>query len=56
MAVTMLALGQAAYLFNARSLRESSLRRDMLTGNPVRSGSPSGRCSHFSWRSCTCRS
>ncbi len=33
MAVTMLALGQAAYLFNARSLRESSLRRDMLTGN-----------------------
>ncbi|HSO02952.1 MAG TPA: cation transporting ATPase C-terminal domain-containing protein, partial [Candidatus Limnocylindrales bacterium] len=35
MAVTMLALGQAAYLFNARSLRESSIRRDMLTGNPV---------------------
>ncbi|HQR79510.1 MAG TPA: cation-transporting P-type ATPase [Actinomycetota bacterium] len=32
-AVTMLALGQAAYLFNARSLRESSLRRATLTGN-----------------------
>ncbi|MGB7979314.1 MAG: cation-transporting P-type ATPase [Candidatus Nanopelagicales bacterium] len=35
MAVTMLALGQVAYLFNARSLRETSLRRDMLTSNPV---------------------
>jgi magnesium-transporting ATPase (P-type) len=35
MAVTMLALGQVAYLFNARSLRESSLRREMLTGNRV---------------------
>ena len=35
MAVTMLALGQAAYLFNARSLRESSIRSDMITGNPV---------------------
>jgi magnesium-transporting ATPase (P-type) len=35
MAVTMLALGQIAYLFNARSLRESSLRREMITGNPV---------------------
>ncbi len=35
MAVTMLALGQIAYLFNARSLRESSLRRDLLTSNPV---------------------
>ncbi len=35
MAVTMLALGQTAYLFNARSLRESSLRRDIFTGNPA---------------------
>jgi len=35
MAVTMLALGQMAYLFSARSLRESSLRREMLTGNRV---------------------
>ncbi len=35
MAVTMLALGQVAYLFNARSLRESSIRADMLTGNPA---------------------
>jgi magnesium-transporting ATPase (P-type) len=35
MAVTMLALGQVAYLFNARSLRESSLRREMITGNRV---------------------
>ena len=35
MAVMMLALGQAAYLFNARSLRESSLRAGMLTGNPA---------------------
>jgi magnesium-transporting ATPase (P-type) len=35
MAVTTLALGQAAYLFNARSLRESSIRADMITGNPV---------------------
>ena len=26
---------QSAYLFNARSLRESSLRREMLTGNRV---------------------
>jgi magnesium-transporting ATPase (P-type) len=34
-AVTMLALGQVAYLFNARSLRESSLRRGMLTNNPM---------------------
>lgn len=34
-AVTVLALGQSAYLFNARSLRESSLRREMLTGNRV---------------------
>lgn len=33
MAVMVLALGQAAYLFNARSLRASSLRRDMITGN-----------------------
>ncbi|HEX6887276.1 MAG TPA: HAD-IC family P-type ATPase [Candidatus Nanopelagicales bacterium] len=32
-AVTMLALGQVAYLFNARSLRESSLRADMLGSN-----------------------
>jgi magnesium-transporting ATPase (P-type) len=35
MAVTMLALGQMAYLFNARSLRESSIRADMITGNPA---------------------
>ena len=35
MAVMMLALGQAAYLFNARSLWESSLRAGMLTGNPA---------------------
>ncbi len=35
MAVTMLALGQIAYLFNARSLRESSLRKEILTSNPV---------------------
>jgi magnesium-transporting ATPase (P-type) len=34
-AVTMLALGQMAYLLNARSLRESSLRRGMLTSNPM---------------------
>jgi len=32
-AVNTLALGQAAYLFNARFLRESSLRRQALTGN-----------------------
>ncbi len=35
MAVTMLALGQMAYLFNARSLRESSVRADIFTGNPA---------------------
>jgi magnesium-transporting ATPase (P-type) len=35
MAVTMLALGQMAYLFNTRSLRDSSLTRSTLTGNPV---------------------
>jgi magnesium-transporting ATPase (P-type) len=35
MAVTTLALGQAAYLFNARSLRESSIRADMISGNPA---------------------
>ncbi len=35
MAVTMLALGQVAYLFNARSLRETSMRRDLLTSNPA---------------------
>jgi magnesium-transporting ATPase (P-type) len=34
-AVTMLALGQTAYLFNARSLRESSLRLGMITENPA---------------------
>ena len=34
-AVTTLALGQAAYLFNARFLRESSLRREALGGNPM---------------------
>lgn len=34
-AVNTLALGQAAYLFNSRFLRESSLRRETLTGNPV---------------------
>ena len=32
-AVNTLALGQAAYLFNARFLRESALRREALTGN-----------------------
>jgi magnesium-transporting ATPase (P-type) len=35
MAVTMLALGQMAYLFNTRSLRDSSLTLSTLTGNPV---------------------
>ncbi|MDR0283641.1 MAG: HAD-IC family P-type ATPase [Propionibacteriaceae bacterium] len=34
-AVNTLALAQAAYLFNARFLRESSLRREALTGNRV---------------------
>ncbi|MBK8448358.1 MAG: HAD-IC family P-type ATPase [Micropruina sp.] len=34
-AVNTLALGQAAYLFNSRFLRESSLRREALGGNPV---------------------
>ncbi len=34
-AVNTLALGQAAYLFNSRFLRESSLRREALTGNPL---------------------
>ena len=34
-AVNTLALGQAAYLFNARFLRESSLRREAVVGNPV---------------------
>ena len=34
-AVNTLALGQAAYLFNSRFLRESSLRREAITGNPV---------------------
>ncbi len=34
-AVNTLALGQAAYLFNSRFLRESSLRREAVTGNPV---------------------
>lgn len=34
-AVNTLALGQAAYLFNARFLRESSLRKEALVGNPV---------------------
>lgn len=28
-------LGHTAYLFNARSLRESSLRPDILTSNPA---------------------
>jgi len=32
-AVNTLVLGQAAYLFNARFLRESSLRREALSGN-----------------------
>ena len=32
-AVNALALGQAAYLFNARFLRESSLRREAVVGN-----------------------
>ena len=34
-AVTTLTLCQAAYLFNSRFLRESSLRRETITGNPV---------------------
>jgi magnesium-transporting ATPase (P-type) len=34
-AVTMLAVGQAAYLFSARSLRKSSIRRGIATENPV---------------------
>ena len=34
-AVNTLALGQAAYLFNARFLRESSLRREAIGGNPM---------------------
>ncbi|MFT3860627.1 HAD-IC family P-type ATPase [Micropruina sp.] len=34
-AVNTLALGQAAYLFNSRFLRESSLRREALVGNPL---------------------
>ena len=34
-AVNTLALGQAAYLFNSRFLRESSLRREAVVGNPV---------------------
>ena len=34
-AVNTLALGQAAYLFNSRFLRESSLRREAVTGNPI---------------------
>ncbi|MGB7963331.1 MAG: HAD-IC family P-type ATPase [Propionicimonas sp.] len=34
-AVNTLALGQAAYLFNARFLRESSVRKEALSGNPV---------------------
>ena len=34
-AVNTLALGQAAYLFNSRFLRESSLRREAVGGNPV---------------------
>ncbi len=34
-AVNTHALGQAAYLFNSRFLRESSLRREAVTGNPI---------------------
>lgn len=34
-AVNTLVLGQAAYLFNARFLRESSLRREATGGNPM---------------------
>jgi len=34
-AVNTLALGQAAYLFNSRFLRESSLRREAISGNPL---------------------
>ena len=34
-AVNTLALGQAAYLFNSRFLRESSLRREAFGGNPL---------------------
>jgi len=33
-AVNTLALGQVAYLFNSRFLRESSLRREAIVGNP----------------------
>ncbi len=34
-AVNTLALGQAAYLFNSRFLRESSMRAEAMGGNPV---------------------
>ncbi|GAA1470536.1 HAD-IC family P-type ATPase [Microbacterium thalassium] len=34
-AITMLALGQLAFLFNSRFLDRSSLTRDVLTGNPM---------------------
>ncbi len=34
-AVNTLALGQAAYLFNSRFLRESSLRKEAIGGNPA---------------------
>ncbi|MFT4108774.1 HAD-IC family P-type ATPase [Propionicimonas sp.] len=34
-AVNTLVLGQVAYLFNSRFLRESSLRREAIGGNPV---------------------
>lgn len=35
MAVTMLALGQAAYLLNVRTLREPAIGKGFFTGNPV---------------------
>ena len=35
MAVTMLAMGQVAYLFSCRNLRGTSLRRESLVGNRV---------------------
>jgi len=35
MAVNTLVLGQVAYLFNSRFMRESSLRREIVTGNRV---------------------
>jgi calcium-translocating P-type ATPase len=35
LAVTMLAIGQMAYLFSTRALRDSGFRKETLTGNPA---------------------